>query len=205
VAYSMGHVGQVYLNVAGREPQGIVTAENYEKTRDEVIATLMDLQDENGRKLVTDLILREDTHEGPYAQYGPDIHLVLDDYNMIAFPLFATKNEVITDQIRGDSGCHRREGLFIAHGPPIRNGGELDECSIMDLAPTVMAMMDQPVPEVMDGRVLQEIFVEPPAIQYGAAGEDDAGVGDDAVRASESLQDAEERQIEDRLRSLGYL
>lgn len=203
VAYSMGHVGQIYLNVAGREPQGIVKSEDYEKTRDEVIAALHELRDEQGRKLVTDLILREDTYHGPYTQYGPDIHLVLDDYNMIAFPLFATKNEVLTDQIRGDSGCHRREGIFIAHGPGIRGAGPLDEVSIVDLAPTVMAMMGQAVPRVMDGRVLQEIFIEPPDIQYDD-GEEDEG-GDDALRAGQSLQDAEERQIEERLRSLGYL
>ena len=104
VAYSMGHVGQIYLNVAGREPHGIVTADTYEQTRQEVIDALRELRDEQGRPLVSDLILREETYQGRYAQDGPDIHLVLDEYNMIAFPLFATNNQVIADQIRGDSG-----------------------------------------------------------------------------------------------------
>lgn len=202
VAYSMGHVGQIYLNVAGREPHGIVTADTYEQRRQEVIAALHDLRDEQGRALVSDLILREETYQGPYAKNGPDIHLVLDDYNMIAFPLFATNNQVIADQIRGDSGCHRREGIFIAYGPQVRAAGELEECSILDLAPTLMALLGQPVPSEMDGRVLQEIFSQPLEVTY----EDAAGaVGDAQLTESQSLQDAEERQIEERLRSLGYL
>lgn len=200
VAYSMGHVGQIYLNVAGREPQGIVTPENYARLRQEVIDALQELRDEDGRPLVTRLILREETYQGPYAEKGPDIHLVLDDYNMIAFPMFATNNDVIADQIRGDSGSHRREGIFIAHGPDVRANTQLDEVSILDLAPTVMALLGQPVPQIMDGRVLQEVFSQPLAVSVADTTEDDA-----AVRQSQALEDDDTRQIEDRLRSLGYL
>ena len=205
VAYSMGHVGQIYLNVADREPQGIVTADNYEQTRQRVIAALRELKDEHGRPLVSDLILREQTYHGRYSEKGPDIHLVLDDYNMIAFPLFATNNEIIADQIRGDSGCHRREGIFIARGPRVRTSGQLEEFSILDLAPTLMALLGQPVPRVMDGRVLQEIFTQPLAVTYEGAEDDGATDGGNEIPHSRSLEKTEERQIEERLRSLGYL
>lgn len=200
VAYSMGHVGQIYLNVAGREAQGIVTAENYERTRQDVIDALQELRAADGRPLVSKLILREETYQGPYAQDGPDIHLVLDDYNMIAFPLFSTNNEIIADQIRGDSGCHRREGIFIAQGPVVRTAGQFEEFSILDLAPTIMALQGQSVPQVMDGRVLQEIFETPLDVAYTGDAEDGQAPSEGA-----SLQESEARQIEERLRSLGYL
>ncbi len=200
VAYSMGHVGQIYLNVQGREPHGIVTAGTYERHRQEVIDALQALHDEDGRPLVSKLILREETYQGPHAEKGPDIHLVLDDYNMIAFPMFATNNEVIADQIRGDSGCHRREGIFIAYGPGVRANSQLDEVSILDLAPTVMALLDQPVPQIMDGRVLQGIFDQPLAVSFAATVGEDSAVGE-----GQGLGDEDTRQIEDRLRSLGYL
>jgi predicted AlkP superfamily phosphohydrolase/phosphomutase len=138
VAYSMGHVGQIYLNMAGREPAGIVTEADYGAKRQEVAAALRELQDEDGRPLVTDIIPREATYHGPYTQFGPDLHLVLDDYNTIAYPLFATEGKVITQQIRGDSGCHRSEGIFIAHGPGIQQGVTLPESNILDLAPTIL-------------------------------------------------------------------
>src|SRR5690606_22479936 len=84
VAYSMGHVGQIYLNVAGREPQGVIKPENYQAVRQQVIDALQELVDENGKPLVTKIILREETYHGPFTEKGPDIHLVLDEYNMIA-------------------------------------------------------------------------------------------------------------------------
>jgi predicted AlkP superfamily phosphohydrolase/phosphomutase len=200
VAYSMGHVGQIYLNVAGREPQGIVTTDTYEEQRQRVIDALHTLRGRDDHPLVTDIIVREETYHGPYADKGPDIHVVLDDYNMIAFPMFATKNRVITNQIRGDSGCHRREGIFIAHGNPFKRGVSLPEASILDLAPTIMTLFGLPVPRVMDGRVLEEIFVEPPQVTY-----DEGATSDDDLRQVQGLRREEEGEIEDRLRSLGYL
>ena len=199
VAYSMGHVGQIYLNVAGREPQGIVTAADYEKRRQDVIDALGELRGDDGRPLVSEIIVREETYHGPYSQFGPDIHVVLDDYNMIAFPLFATNNQIVTDQIRGDSGCHRREGIFSVQGPGIRQNEQLAEANILDLAPTILTLLGEPVPRTMDGRVLEEIFEERPAIVYQ---EEDALA---SQADGQALDEEESTQVEERLRSLGYL
>ena len=198
VAYSMGHVGQVYLNVAGREPEGIVMANNYESTRREVADALRELRDEDGRSLVTNIIARHETYHGPYTQFGPDLHLVLDDYNIIAYPLFATEGKVITQQIRGDSGCHRSEGIFIATGPNIKQGVQLPESNILDLAPTMLHMLGEKVPTIFDGRVLQEIFVRETAVAYS----DDT---EDHTFADQSLAAEDAAQVEERLKGLGYL
>ena len=198
VAYSMGHVGQIYLNVAGREPEGVIKPENYEAVRQQIIDALQELKDESGRPLVTKVILREETYHGPFAEKGPDIHLVLDDYNLIAFPLFATNGKIITEQIRGDSGCHRREGIFIGQGTGIKKKGKLPEANILDLAPTIMTIMGEPVPQVMDGKVLSEMFTFPPTVTYSEDSEDSV------VRRTE-LSATEAAQVEERLKSLGYL
>jgi predicted AlkP superfamily phosphohydrolase/phosphomutase len=198
VAYSMGHVGQIYLNVAGREPHGIVTEATYHATRQRVIDALQELTDDEGRSIVTDIIVRDDTYHGVYAAQGPDIHVVLDDYNMIAFPLFATNGEVITDQIRGDSGCHRSEGIFIAYGPGIGSSQPLKEANILDLAPTLLHLLGEAVPRVMDGRVLTEIFAGDRPVVYD---ETESADGADGM----SLSADEEAEVEERLRSLGYL
>jgi predicted AlkP superfamily phosphohydrolase/phosphomutase len=198
VAYSMGHVGQIYLNVAGREPQGIVKADNYYQTRQEVMAALQELCDEYGHPILTRVIPGEESYNGPYARQGPDLHLVLDNYNMIACPLFATEGRVITHQIRGDSGCHRREGIFIAQGQNIRQNVLLPEANIYDLAPTILHMMGLPVPQVMDGRVLTEIFASPNQVTYA----DDV---ESATIVERGFSNDEATQVQERLRSLGYL
>jgi predicted AlkP superfamily phosphohydrolase/phosphomutase len=200
IAYSMGHVGQIYLNMVGREPNGIVQQSEYKQKRQEVVDTLMKMQNSEGRQLISQIILGEDTYHGPYADYGPDLHLIIDDYNMIAFPLFATDGKVITNQIRGDSGCHRREGIFIAHGQVVRQGQRLDNASIVDLAPTIMHLLGEPVPKIMDGQVLTGIFREPEEIVYT----EDSGEELD-IDSSQALSEEESAQVEERLRSLGYL
>ncbi len=199
IAYSMGHVGQVYLNLAGREPHGIVRSEEYAQTRQQVADVLQELQDGNGRSLITRIYTRDDAYHGPYAANGADLHLVIDDYNMIAFPLFATEGKVLTQQIRGDSGCHRNEGIFLGYGPNIRAGGELPPANILDLAPTIMHMVGTAVPRIMDGQVLQDIFTKPTPISYS---EDEAQA---ETTTAPGFSAAEEAQVEERLRGLGYL
>ena len=198
VAYSMGHVGQIYLNVAGREPNGIVTQASYKRTRQDIVDALQALVDENGRSLITKIILREETYHGPYTEKGPDIHLILDDYNIIAYPLFATNGKIITEQIRGDSGCHRREGVIIAHGPQFKQNAQLPiSADIIDIAPTIFALLGEAVPEHMDGAVLVDFFKTQPKLTYFDAEQE--------LRSSHSLNEADNKQIEDRLRDLGYL
>ncbi len=198
VAYSMGHVGQIYLNMVGREPHGIVTQASYKRTRQDIVNALQELRDENGRSLISKIILREETYHGPYADKGPDIHLVLDDYNIIAYPLFATNGRIVTEQIRGDSGCHRREGIVIAHGPQFKQNVPLPiSADIIDIAPTIFALLGEAVPEHMDGAVLVDFFKTQPDVTYFDAEQE--------LRESHTLGEAENKQIENRLRDLGYL
>jgi predicted AlkP superfamily phosphohydrolase/phosphomutase len=155
IAYSMGHVGQVYLNRVGREPHGIVTDAEYDRAGWPKSAPhWRNCATSRGQPILTNLVRGHDAYNGPYAELGPDLHLELDHYAMIACPLFATEGRVMTNQIRGDSGCHRREGIFIAAGPGIHAGVDLPEASILDLAPTILHLLGEPVPREMDGRVL---------------------------------------------------
>ena len=72
----------------------------------------------------------------------------------------------------------------------------------MDLAPTLLHLMGEAVPDDMDGRVLHEIFQpafeETHAVRYQVA----AAAGS---REAQVLSSEEEAEIEDRLRGLGYL
>ncbi len=199
IAYSMGHVGQVYLNVAGREPHGIVRPDEYEQKRQDVINILQELKDDSGRPILSRVITGDTTYHGPYAEKGPDLHLILDNYNMIACPLFATEGKVISNQIRGDSGCHRSEGIFLAQGPGIREGVQLEGNNILDLAPTIMHLLGEAVPQVMDGRVVVEIFKEGQDVVY------EEGEGTAELVREKGFNDDEAAQVEDRLRGLGYL
>lgn len=201
IAYSMGHVGQIYLNVHGREPHGIITPERYAAARQQVIDALNTLTDPaTGKSLVDRIIPREEAAHGPYADQGADLHLILDDYKTIAFPLFATEGRVLTPQIRGDSGCHRLHGIFTGQGAAFEQGATIDGARIIDLAPTILHILGQPVPEDMDGRVLSE------ALSAELRGKSAAvSAATAASQTQVDFTDAEQAEVEERLRALGYL
>jgi predicted AlkP superfamily phosphohydrolase/phosphomutase len=199
VAYSMGHVGQVYLNLKGREPEGIVESADYVATRQRVIDVLRTLRDPDGKPMVDRIIPREEAASGPYLDRAPDLHLILDGYRAIAFPLFATDGKVVTQQIRGDSGCHRLHGVLIASGPAFAPGA-IEGARIVDLAPTILHVLGVPAPADMDGRVLTGALapdLQARAVQTGEA------AGSTANQVDFTAD--EQAEVEERLRALGYL
>jgi len=200
LAYSIGHVGQVYVNLKGREPEGIVEpGAEYEDVRRRVTEALGQLRHpQTGRPLTDQVIPGDQVAYGPYAHRGPDLHLILDGYKTIVFPLFATDGRIVTRQIRGDSGCHRRHGIFIAWGAQVRQGAQVADARIWDLAPTILHLMGEPVVDDMDGRVLTEALTTSRPVEYRPAGLDDA-------EAEAGLSADDSAQVEERLRALGYL
>jgi hypothetical protein len=122
----------------------------------------------------------------------------MDGYRAIAFPLFAADRRIVTHQIRGDSGCHRRHGILIAWGDGILSGENLRGARIMDLAPTILHLMRLPVPDDMDGKVLTSAFDLDRPVTYEQVGVSEGTTHD-------GLSPDEAAEVEERLRSLGYL
>jgi len=199
-AFSMGHVGQIYVNTEGQHPQGSVPPGMDEiEVREQVIQALYDLRHpETGQPIVSRIIRKEEEFNGPFAINGPDIQVVLDDYRMISFPLFGAAAELFTGQIRGDSGSHRSEGVFIASGPGIRQHAVDPAAHITDVAPTVLYLLGRPIPEEIDGKPLADIMENPHEVVF-------AETDDQALSAETGLSAAQTAEIEERLRSLGYL
>ena len=57
---SGGYYGRLFLNVKGREPQGLIAPEDYEATRDKLIAELEALGDPDGRPIGTKVLKPEE-------------------------------------------------------------------------------------------------------------------------------------------------
>ena len=201
-AYAMGHVGQVFINLRGREPHGCVPPEEYEAVRQRVADALRELKHpQSDRPLVDEIIFKEQVYQGPYAEQGADLLPIMDGFRYIAFPLFASNAQLVTEQVRGDSGCHRLHGILLAHGPAVQQGIELDGAQIIDLAPTILYRMGLPVPGDMDGRVLTEMF-EPAFVRATPLQQAET---ETVHHPEHELLPEERAEIEARLRSLGYL
>jgi predicted AlkP superfamily phosphohydrolase/phosphomutase len=202
VAYSLGHIGQVYLNVRGRQPYGLVEPELYEAVRAEVMEHLGQLcQPITREPLVEQMIVREAAAHGPYLNDGPDLHLVMDGYRAMAYPMFAADGQVVTEQRLGNSGDHRTDGILIVAGPPIKAGHTLSAARLIDLAPTLLYLLGVPVPDDMDGQLLWEAITEQYRAEHPVQYQRPASAANPAAQLSQS----EEELLARRLRDLGYM
>jgi predicted AlkP superfamily phosphohydrolase/phosphomutase len=71
-AYAVG-LNSIYLNVAGREGQGIVSAEEIENLLSQIKSRLLDWRDANETPVIKRIRLKHETYSGPYTRFGPDL------------------------------------------------------------------------------------------------------------------------------------
>ena len=180
----------VRINLEGREPNGVVSEEEYEAVRDEIIDVFSDLRTPDGEPAFEFVKRREEVYDGPYAEDACDVLFMPTDMNnAVATRLIGSEFVPI------EKYDHQQYGAFIADGPAFDGSVELDELALTDVAPTIMAAAGLPVPAAMTGAVPDGLLRGPVTRE---AYEDVAfgGGADDR---------SDEEEMEDRLESLGYL
>jgi predicted AlkP superfamily phosphohydrolase/phosphomutase len=205
-AYSFGrHLGSIYLNVRGREPQGIVEpGAEYEAVRDEIERMAYDFRDpRTGRKLIGEVLRREEIYSGPHLDRAPDLILRPKEPSDIFFGLADFGHRETVSSVYRYSGMHRDYGLLIMSGPGVRQGATLEGASIQDLAPTVLHTMGLPIPSEMDGQVLVDAFEEEYVTAFPVTIGDPSAVSERTTGSGYTEEG--EKEIMDRLEGLGYL
>lgn len=202
VAYAWGHFGQVYINLNGREPHGSVEPREYVAVRERLSEVLRTLRDPlTHQPLVDDIIPREAAAHGPHRDEGPDLHVIMDGYRTVAYPLFAADACLFARRVPDDSGTHRPAGIFIACGPDVAQGRIIKGARLIDLAPTILHLLGTPLPTDYDGRAIVEALSPQVAMQPIVYRDDHGFAGQTEITFSSD----EQRIVEDRLRTLGYL
>jgi predicted AlkP superfamily phosphohydrolase/phosphomutase len=204
----------IWINKKGEKPAGVVSEAEYEPLLAEITRKLGELRDpRTGEPIISRVYRRDELFHGPYAKEAPD--LILDWWSANAFsakPSFPEQNDEPVVQIlpRGPvkgpewGGTHRKSGVLIARGKALKPGAQIRGARLIDMAPTVLYLLGQKVPEDMDGRVLTEAFdpqyLQQHSAEYAASSESPSP-GDE--NASYSAEEA--AQIEARLKALGYI
>ena len=210
-AFSEELRGNIWINLRGRDPQGVVEpGAEYEALRDQIIATLPALADPvTGDRPIRRVWRREELYRGRYLERLPDLIVEADYPDMFkphgTYHGRAAVRNLSPDEMRqrAITGCHRMNGVLIAWGPDVRPGSALDDPALIDVAPTVLHMLGQPVPKEMDGRVLAETLrgdaLGP--VQTATLAE----LGFDGPGAEVGFSDDEAEYVRERLAGLGYL
>ncbi len=210
--YSLGQYGCLFTNIRGRDPFGAISSESQRK------AVLADAQKaltgyvnpDDGKSIITNFDFREDIFKGPFISRMPGAVYVMRDYAYRG--VYSTSAELDQKEIiftpcpeynyLGNTGIHRREGMVAMNGPDIRPG-DMGTVSIIDLAPTIMSLLNLPLQREFNGKILATAINYQPADSMSLiSGENMLG----KVDVGKSGYNVDEEQIiRSRLEDLGYL
>jgi predicted AlkP superfamily phosphohydrolase/phosphomutase len=208
-AYSFGYYGQIFINLIGREPEGIVEpGDEYNRLRTQIAAQLQELtHPDDGLPVVDQVYFNEELYDGPRLDNAPDLLAVMRDFSFTTrkgYEFAEVRGQIFHEPYTGETGSHRLDGILIAAGPDIKTSTRLTEHhAIIDLTPTLLRLMDCPVPDFMDGDVIEAMLNADFLTQYPLeiVNVPVEWPADDHAR----WNDQQEREIAERLKKLGYL
>jgi predicted AlkP superfamily phosphohydrolase/phosphomutase len=144
--------GLVRINLQGRERYGLVAAEDYQKTCDELCDYLYALKDgRTGRPMVREIVPRK-THPMDDAALGPPADLIVlwqedSPIDLVESPQCGRIGPLPYFR----SGGHCSRGFVAARGPGIEPGSQLESLRATDLTATLLDLMDRDIPGYIDG------------------------------------------------------
>lgn len=145
----------VYVNLKGRDPEGIVDPKDYEKVQQEIIDALLCYVDpETGKRPVAMALSKRDARI--LGLYGDGI----GDVVYAIYPWFGGQHGPILPT--AEWGIGSLKALLIMTGHGVKKGHRLKRTVwLPDLVPTICYLMDLPVPEQAEGAVIYQAFKDP--------------------------------------------
>lgn len=188
----------------GVRPAGAASdSGGWREARARLVEGLRTLEDPAaGRPVMASVWTKEELYSGPSLGRAPDvIGLETDGYLFLnwsgdgAGPLFAPPDEHFF------SAFHRVQGILAARGPGIPAGREVTGARLLDIAPTILALLGAPLPDNLDGQPLAGLF----GPGWGEAHDPGRQAAVLAPGAGEDFADRTQEELERQLRSVGYV
>jgi predicted AlkP superfamily phosphohydrolase/phosphomutase len=151
---SGGYYARVFLNVQGREPQGLIPASDYEAVRDDLVRRIESMRGPDGQPLNN----RAHKPQDLYRQVNgvaPDLIVYFGDLRWRSVGSVGYDSTFTFENDTGpDDANHDYHGIFILDDHSGRGGKEVTNLQLMDVAPTVLSLLGVDVPDDMQGRAL---------------------------------------------------
>jgi predicted AlkP superfamily phosphohydrolase/phosphomutase len=197
LAYHVGH-GQVRINLIGRERKGVVTpGQEYDQVRN-ALARMFQEQwrdSETESSVVSKVWEKEELYDdkGDHFIYGPDLVLTFSSgYKPSAKSIqLGFDDKEIGNTDKTDIVIDNALMLIGGNGIKQRYSGA---SHTLDVLPTVLYLLDLPLPRTLPGKVIQEVFTSEFRNDHPVHYQTDS-----------DLTQAEEALLMDRLEALGYI
>jgi predicted AlkP superfamily phosphohydrolase/phosphomutase len=150
----------VRINLKGREPQGLVEpGSEYDEICSMLSRELLQLENpDTGRPLISRVLKASEFYQGDRVTQLPDLLVLWDRSGPIRRASGEAIGEISSKFVFANhrTGDHTEDdGLFFFVGPDFPPQ-ELEQVSVADLAPTIAALLDVPMPDT-DGKVIADI------------------------------------------------
>lgn len=154
--------GYVRVNLRGREHPGLVEpGAEYEALLDELTLELGGLRNlDVDAPLIAKISRPQRMYDGPYRHLLPDLTLTWNTSHPIRGLRSARFGDLLDTRRlpQHRSGFHNGNAFVLGAGPGVRQGAVVEGGHILDLAPTVLALLGRGAPNHLDGRVLEGLL-----------------------------------------------
>jgi predicted AlkP superfamily phosphohydrolase/phosphomutase len=151
--------GAIRLNLVGREPAGrIRPGREADAACARLAADLATFVDVDTGEPILDRVVRtRDVCHGPQTDRLPDLWVLWRKSGPTRHVRSRLAGDVVGAWQGTRTGDHTPEGLLMVHAPHVRAGDLGRRLDVMDLAPTLAAMLGVPLADV-DGRAIAELL-----------------------------------------------
>jgi predicted AlkP superfamily phosphohydrolase/phosphomutase len=172
-----GYYGRIFLNVKGREPQGLVEQRDYDRVCDQLQLMLESVPDDAGEPMGTK-VFRSDRIYREMRNIPPDLLVHFGGLAWRAIGGVGYQSVHVRENDTGPDDCnHAQFGAFVLASSNNPLQGEVDGVHLLDLAPTLLDLAGYDIPESMQGSSI--------ALGIAKASSDGTGFsieGEEAVR-----------------------
>lgn len=172
-----GYHGRIFLNVAGREPNGIVAPGDVPRVTAKLADALRAMRGPDGAPLGNRVVVPADEYRAVRG-HAPDLLVFFGDLDYRSLgtigPTSASAAQIFhADNDTGADACnHDWDGIFVMAGGGVAARGHTAGLSLYDVTPTVLARLGVAVPAELLGR------------DVGGLGDVDGGARRDATETS---------------------
>jgi predicted AlkP superfamily phosphohydrolase/phosphomutase len=149
-----GYYSRIFLNVKGREPEGVIDPSDYKSVREELKHGLESISDEKGNEIGTKVFKPEEVY-GETRGIPPDLIVYFGNLSWRSVGSLGS-GEILTfeNDTGPDDANHDTHGIFIMKGPDVKGCGVREGLRLFDVAPTVLHAFGMEVPGDMEGRII---------------------------------------------------
>jgi predicted AlkP superfamily phosphohydrolase/phosphomutase len=147
-----GYYGRLFLNVKGREPEGIIEPSKYDEVRDDLIARFGSMLGPDGRPMGTRALKPQDVYP-EVRGVAPDLIVYFGDLDWRSVGTIGNPDVFTHENDTGPDGAnHDPTGIFVMKGAPGQTLGTKQGMNLVDVGPTILNLYGIEAPEDAVGR-----------------------------------------------------